>query len=92
MKRKHFLAAMASAATFLAPPVLQAATSTPKRRRHITIPPYLQPGDTIGITSPAGYISEKDIQPAVSKLQEWGYRTAQGSTIGKRDYTFGGTD
>jgi muramoyltetrapeptide carboxypeptidase len=92
MNRKHFLAAMASAATLLAPPVLQAAANNPRKRKHITIPPYLQPGDMIGITSPAGYISEKDIQSAVGKFQEWGFTIKQGNTIGKRDFTFGGTD
>ncbi|HXD76975.1 MAG TPA: hypothetical protein VN616_04160, partial [Puia sp.] len=29
----------------------------------LLIPPYLKPGDTIGITCPAGDITLKDIQP-----------------------------
>lgn len=55
-------------------------------------PPYLQPGDVIGITSPAGYISMDDIQSAINKIQEWGFRVKIGNAIGKKDFTFGGTD
>ncbi|MEO6314437.1 MAG: LD-carboxypeptidase, partial [Chitinophagaceae bacterium] len=56
------------------------------------IPPYLQKGDTIGITCPAGYITLEEIQPAVSKLKEWGFTISVGSTVGRKDFTFGGTD
>lgn len=56
------------------------------------MPPYLKKGDIIGITSPAGYISENDVQPCVLQLQEWGFTVKTGDTIGAKDYTFGGTD
>lgn len=56
------------------------------------IPHYLKQGDTIGITSPAGYITEKEIQPAIQQIESWGLKVKIGSTIGKRDHTFGGTD
>lgn len=56
------------------------------------IPPYLKPGDTIGITSPAGYITLEDTQSAVNKMKEWGFNIKLGSSIGKRDFTYGGTD
>jgi muramoyltetrapeptide carboxypeptidase len=56
------------------------------------IPPYLQKGDIIGITSPAGYITIEEIQPAVQVLEMWGFRVKIGTTIGKRNFTFGGTD
>jgi muramoyltetrapeptide carboxypeptidase len=56
------------------------------------IPAYLQQGDKIGISSPAGYITKEDIQPAVEQLTNWGLVPVIGSTIGKRDFTFGGTD
>jgi muramoyltetrapeptide carboxypeptidase len=39
----------------------------------IKIPPYLKPGDTIGITCPSGYISPEDLLPAVDKMKEWGF-------------------
>lgn len=56
------------------------------------IPPALQPGDTIGITCPAGYISLEDIQPAKKLMESWGFKVKPGSTVGKRDFSFGGTD
>lgn len=56
------------------------------------IPPYLKSGDTIGITCPAGYITTEDIQPAVNKLKEWGFATRIGTTVNKKDFTYGGTD
>jgi muramoyltetrapeptide carboxypeptidase len=55
------------------------------------LPVYLKPGHTIGITSPAGYVTEADVQPALLQMQQWGLHVKQGSTIGKRDFTFGGT-
>jgi muramoyltetrapeptide carboxypeptidase len=56
------------------------------------IPGYLKKGDTIGITCPAGFITLEDIQPAINKMQEWGYAIKVGSTVGKKEATFGGTD
>ena len=56
------------------------------------IPPYLGKGDVIGITSPAGFITLPEIQPAIQLIQSWGYKIKVGNTIGKRDFTFGGTD
>lgn len=55
-------------------------------------PPYLKKGDIIGITAPAGFITQEEIQPAMQVMQNWGYRIVIGDTIGKRDFTFGGTD
>jgi muramoyltetrapeptide carboxypeptidase len=56
------------------------------------IPRYLKPGDVIGITSPAGYITLKEIEPAIQQMTTWGYRVKIGATIGKRNFGFGGTD
>jgi len=55
-------------------------------------PPYLKNGDVVGITAPAGFITQEEIQPAVQLMQNWGYKIVFGDTIGKRDFTFGGTD
>ena len=55
-------------------------------------PAYLKKGDTIAITCPAGYISFEDIQPAVKQMESWGFKVRVGNTVGKRDFTFGGTD
>ncbi len=56
------------------------------------IPQYLQQGDIIAITSPAGYIALKDCNDAITILGTWGFKIKIGNTIGKRDFTFGGTD
>ena len=56
------------------------------------IPAYLKKGDTIGITCPAGFITIEEIKPAIDKLIEWGFAISIGNTVGKRDFTFGGTD
>ncbi|WP_343702735.1 LD-carboxypeptidase [Chitinophaga sp.] len=89
MNRKHFLSALAGAGMSI--PLLDrfAGAATPST---LSIPPYLKPGDTIGITCPAGYITAEEIQPAVRIMESWGFKIAVGNTVGKRDYTFGGTD
>jgi muramoyltetrapeptide carboxypeptidase len=58
----------------------------------LLIPPYLKPGDTIGITCPAGDISLKEIQPAVQQIESWGFKTKAGNTVGKKDFIYGGAD
>lgn len=59
----------------------------------MTIPPYLQPGDTIGITCPAGYMALERMQVCVQTLQSWGFTVKMGRTPGSdsRNY-FSGTD
>ncbi len=90
MKRKAFLSSFIPlAATFTS--VAQGKTILEPEKPCI-IPPYLKRGDIIGIACAAGFITENEIQPAVLKLTEWGYQIKIGTTIGKRDFTFGGTD
>lgn len=91
MKRKNFLSSLLPAATLLQPGFLLAATHEDELAAS-SIPPYLKRGDSIGITSPAGYIAIEDVQPAILKLKEWGFAVKLGNTIGKKDFTFGGTD
>ena len=55
-------------------------------------PSYLKKGDLIGITASAGYITLEEIQPAIQVIENWGYKIKIGETIGRRDFTFGGTD
>lgn len=60
----------------------------------IKTPPYLQPGDTIGIVCPAGYMAFGKAAECVRVLQEeWGYKVKVGSTLGsKSENYFAGTD
>ena len=56
------------------------------------IPPYLQPGDTIGITCPSGYLPAERIIFARKTLESWGYKVITGSTVGSGHYYFSDTD
>lgn len=55
-------------------------------------PRFLQVGDTIGITCPARKVALEEIQTAIQILESWGLKVVLGSTIGKADHQFGGTD
>jgi len=55
-------------------------------------PQYLKQGSVIGITCPAGYVSEERVAPAVEVLQEWGFQVKTGKTVGKGAFYFAGTD
>ncbi len=56
------------------------------------IPPYLKPGDTIGILCPAGSMSIEKAQTAINVLQEWGFKIVTGITLGNQHSYFSGTD
>jgi muramoyltetrapeptide carboxypeptidase len=90
MNRKNFLSSII--------PLSAVLTATAKGKyieepdAPVKIPPYLKKGAIIGITCPAGYITLEEVQPATAKLKEWGFEIKLGSTIGKKDFTFGGTD
>jgi muramoyltetrapeptide carboxypeptidase len=59
----------------------------------LTIPPFLQPGDTIAITCPAGFMPRDKAQTCIDTLQTWGYRVVIGDTLGGTSSNyFAGTD
>lgn len=88
MKRQSFL--QLAGMGLMSMPALASAASN--RSRKIKVPPYLQPGDTIGITCPAGFSLLETIQPSIDLIKSWGYQIQLGNTVGKTDHTFGGTD
>lgn len=89
MNRKKFISSvMPLAVTFTNVAAVQ--NNDPDVRP--VIPAHLKKGDTIGITCPAGFITPEEIEPAINKLTEWGFEIIIGNTVGKRDFTFGGTD
>ncbi len=93
MNRKRFLGAAGSFIAGLSIPFQQlSAASRDEELPVYKIPPYLKPGDIIGITSPAGFITHEEIRPAMGFMKSWGFEIKTGNTIGKRDFTFGGTD
>jgi muramoyltetrapeptide carboxypeptidase len=89
MNRKYFIT---SATTLLASAGLPAISSVNEEAEASVFPSYLKQGDTIGISSPAGYITLDEIKPAMIQMESWGYKIKVGDTIGKKDFTFGGTD
>ncbi|MBX2907652.1 MAG: LD-carboxypeptidase [Taibaiella sp.] len=56
------------------------------------LPPYLKQGSLIGITCPAGYVSEERTTHAIKVLEEWGFRVRKGKTVGNEFHYFSGTD
>ncbi|ETZ22443.1 LD-carboxypeptidase [Pedobacter sp. V48] len=97
MNRKHFLSFVVTAGVSASTSKVWSNTRvvnkmlTPELVKS-KIPPYLKPGDTIGITSPASYISLLDIQPSIQLMQGWGFTVETGKTIGAKDFSLGGTD
>jgi muramoyltetrapeptide carboxypeptidase len=91
MQRKQFLGLSASLITALPLPFKKSFAADDEETVYIR-PPYLKPGDTIGITSPAGYITLEELKPAIGIMESWGYKIKVGAAIGKRDFTRGGTE
>jgi len=48
----------------------------------VKIPPYLEPGDTIAVLCPAGYMSESKAAACLETFTQWGYRVKIGKTLG----------
>ncbi len=95
MNRKYFVGTLFSSITSLGlfgKSDIKNVNTLLEESASVRQPPILKKGDTIAIVSPAGFISKEDIQPAIHKLEEWGYKVVVGNSIGKRDFTFGGTD
>lgn len=57
-----------------------------------TIPPYLKPGDSIGIVCPAGFMPVEKYQTCIETLKAWGFKVVVGSTPGNQFNYFSGTD
>lgn len=58
-----------------------------------TIPPYLKPGDTIGLVAPAGFMPFEKMQTCIETLQNWGYNLSFGNTTHSQSQNyFSGTD
>ena len=56
------------------------------------IPSYLRKGDKVIILSTARKVSETDLSPAITVLENWGLKILLGSTIGPEDHQFAGSD
>jgi muramoyltetrapeptide carboxypeptidase len=87
MKRQEFLSLMPG---FAGLSISSAHIDEPDPK--VLIPPFLKTGDKIAITCPAGWIKLEEIQPAIQQMESWGLVVRVGMTVGKRDFSFGGTD
>jgi muramoyltetrapeptide carboxypeptidase len=59
----------------------------------VKIPPSLQPGNTIALVCPAGYMAIEKAQTCIDVLQQLGYKVKVGTTVGSSSATyFSGTD
>jgi len=57
------------------------------------IPPALQPGDTIALVCPAGYMAPERAQTCIETLRSWGYTVQVGKTMNSpSENYFSGTD
>lgn len=57
------------------------------------IPPALQPGDTIALVCPAGYMAPERAQTCIETLRSWGYTVQVGKTMNSHSENyFSGTD
>jgi muramoyltetrapeptide carboxypeptidase len=92
MKRKEFLSSVIPLGAVFSNLVSGKQLNFIEPDIPVKIPPYLQKGDLIGICCVAGYITMEDVQPSVNKIKEWGFEVKLGDTVGKKDFTFGGTD
>jgi len=55
-------------------------------------PPYLKPGDCIGIVAPARKILPEELAPAITVLEGWGLKVKLGKNIYKSENQFSGSD
>jgi len=93
MNRKHFLQSFIPAA--VGTMLLKQGMAMPDpvdTRLQIKMPPFLKPGDTIGITCPAGPVKSADLQLCRDAVQKWGLKIKYGNTVDKLWQRFGGTD
>lgn len=76
------------------PPTLHPDTVQPPARTQFIRPPYLRPGDTVGIVTPARKLSEKaDTAKVRERFESWGLKVKFGPHTADREQPyFAGTD
>lgn len=61
-------------------------------RRDVPQPPFLKPGDLIGITCPASPMEVREMLNCRTALNKWGFEVCAGNTVGQQWQRFGGSD
>ena len=94
MNRKSFLKSFigAGVGSFVVNNAFAGTEETKSLSSQAIIPPYLKPGDTVGITCPAGAVELEKVQCCCNALEQWGLNVTFGKTVGKKWQRFGGTD
>jgi muramoyltetrapeptide carboxypeptidase len=90
MKRKDFIKTTAAASLFTALPY--SATGKSNLQIESIKPKRLKKGDTVGLISPGGFISEKELNESIANLENLGFKVQPGEAVlGKHGY-LGGND
>ncbi len=55
-------------------------------------PPFLRPGDRVGVLAPASRVDVSLLHPAFAQLESWGLRVEPGQTLTRQFHQFAGTD
>lgn len=92
MKRNRFLKHLLGSAATLGLGKEVLALSDPPVEQPMTQPPFLRPGDTIGITCPASPLELRQLQACQQQLLNWGFEVCVGNTVGQQWQRFGGSD
>jgi muramoyltetrapeptide carboxypeptidase len=62
------------------------------KKKKLTVPPFLSPGDAIGIATPASPYKAEALREGIHLLQQWGFKVSLGrKVIGRKGY-LAGTD
>jgi muramoyltetrapeptide carboxypeptidase len=56
------------------------------------IPPYLVPGDGIGLAAPARKVTPEQMAPHLERMRAWGYRVIEAPGLYDAHHQWGGTD
>lgn len=93
MHRRKFVNHLSGAATlpFLVPNILNSKIHFNKTEAIIK-PKRLQPGDTIGLVTPATFLTEEELRHAEEKMKELGFKVYYSSNMLVRKGHLGGTD
>jgi muramoyltetrapeptide carboxypeptidase len=93
MERRSFLAGLGALMASGALKGASARTSSQTTSSGLIRPPMLRAGDTVGLITPATYVSDPDrLALAARTMKYFGLKMKLGRNVGRRDGYLGGTD
>ncbi len=72
--------------------LLLLCVGTSYAQNQVQLPPYLKPGDTVGILATARKVAEEPLGPAIKLLKSWGLNVVIGKTVGLDNNQLAGQD